>query len=106
MAKNGALLRVRKNKALKLFHEGDLKAARHVLETLCRPGSDLRDPECWCLLGVICGELGDFDVSVQSCTKAVKLEPTYVEAWYNLGLKSGYQISLLNIPYDARYYET
>lgn len=85
MSKSKALQRTRKNKALKLFQAGKLGEAKSLLASLCCKTDRVVEPECWCLLGVINGQIGDYQEAIRCCKIAVEKNPNYAEAYFNLG---------------------
>ena len=63
---------------------GQLDKARKIAEKLCR--KQRNDAECWFLLGVVCGQQGDFSRAIECCKRTVKLAPNVAVANLNLGV--------------------
>ena len=83
VAKGSVLQKSRKKKAANLFVAGRFGEVCGLLRAYCA-GPGRRDAEAWCLLAAAHGELGEYDVAIQCCQKAVELEPSYLDARYNL----------------------
>lgn len=59
-----------------------MDAAKRLYTEICN--SNRRDAEAWFMLGAINGELGLADETIECCRKAIKLQPGYVGAYYNM----------------------
>ncbi len=77
--------------AEKLDKAGDLRGAKAKLEEALR--SDPKLTIGWLALGVVSRRLGDFEGSVEACSKGISIDPNVAElylrrgiAWYHLGL--------------------
>ena len=73
-----------KEKAEVLLRANQLAAAKDVYDKICR--MDDRDADAWFRLGGIHGRLGDNELAIQCCQKAVALDPGHAEAYLNLGV--------------------
>lgn len=82
MSQAKVLLRSRKKKAFACIHEGRFADAKAIYQEICR--ADSHDAEAWFLLGAVNGQLGLFDEVIACCQKAVRLNPDYADAHYNL----------------------
>jgi len=82
MPRDSLAVRSKKQKAQLLIRQRKLNAAKRLYAEICN--SNLRDAEAWFMLGALNGELGLADETIECCRKAIKLQPEYVGAYYNM----------------------
>ena len=82
MSPDSLAVRAKKQKAQLLIRQRQMDAAKKLYTEICH--SNRRDAEAWFMLGAINGELGLADETIECCRKAIKLQPDYVGAYYNM----------------------
>ncbi len=73
----------KKEKAIQLLNQGRLQEAKPLFQEICR--KETNDLGAWMELGVINGQLGDFEASANCFAHVVSKNPQVPEAWFNLG---------------------
>lgn len=73
----------KKQQAIKAFHNKQWPLAKSLLEKAGKSKPD--DPDIWLMLGVICGQSGNYQEAEQFLRKTIKLAPESFGAWSNLG---------------------
>ena len=70
--------------AVEHFHAGRLQQAHMLYSELCRTERD--DADCWHMLGIINGQLGNIQATEQCCRNVIALKPDFAPGWDNLGI--------------------
>ena len=73
-----------KQQAIAKFNTKNWVEAKVLCQRLCKVNDT--DPEVWCLLSAINGQLGKYGEAIDCAQKAVLLAPHYSDAHYNLAL--------------------
>lgn len=70
-------------KGLAFHRQGDLAKARSCYETAIQSNS--RNSDALHLLGLVTASMGDIDRGISWVEKALRVQPVFPAAWYNLG---------------------
>ena len=72
------------NKAISLLNNGHIK--KSLEETLRARKKYPDEPLIFNLLGVLYSQIGNYEDSIKNYSKAIKLNPSYFEAYNNIGV--------------------
>lgn len=89
------------NLALSHYQQGDLPAAKNALQTLQQHSADIAQAHN--LLGLMAVDNGEFDKAQEHYLAAIKLQPKYSNALFNMALLQ--DVYLQNIASAVDYYE-